>query len=216
MKGLRLALACSMGVASLAWAGEPAKPAVLPAGKPTMPAVPEGMSPEQMKHMEHAMKNMMPGTEHAQLGQLVGEWNARTSVKMVEGQPPMVSEGTCTITSVHEGRFIHLEDSGEMMGMPFKSGKIMGFNNASKKYESVWTYTMGTSMMVLSGTSKDGGKTIDMVGKYEDSAEMGGVQTMRIAIKIESKDSFTMETTHEPSPSHPAGGSMSTVYTRKK
>ena len=176
-------------------------------GAETKPA--REMSPE----MQAAMQAMMPGPAHQRLAKLAGDWTTKTKLAG-HGAPPEETEGTAKITVVMGGHFINQEDSGTTMGMPFTSAKLMGYNNGSKKYEAVWTYTLGTNMMTMTGTSEDEGKTIKCSASFEN--EMGAKETFNITYKIADDDHFTVVFDGGKMPDGSPGPTMETSYTRKK
>lgn len=173
-----------------------------------------GMSPEMMAEMQAAMAAMMPGPAHQKLAKLAGEWTAKTKLSMGSSMPPEEAEGQSRITVVMDGRFIHEEFSGTMHGMPFKSAKIMGFNNGSKKYEAVWTYTMGTNMMVMTGTSPDEGKTINCTATFDN--EVGVKETLKVTYRMVDDDHFNVVLEAGKMPDGTPGPVMEMAYERKK
>lgn len=182
----------------------PAAPATTP--PPKAPDAKPAMKPQD----EHSGHNQAPqplGAEHKQLAKYVGDWTYGSTMTMA-GAPPMESTGTAKITTVLGGRFLLEENKGEMMGQPVESRHYTGYNTDTKKYEANWTWTMNTSMMNMTGTSSDGGKTI------VSSAVVDGPEKMNLKIThtFIDDDHFTMEMTSEG----PDGGSMVTKYTRKK
>jgi hypothetical protein len=195
----------------------PAPPAKAPAapgekkpGAETKPGMPGGeMSPE----MKAAMEAMQPGPAHEKLAKLAGEWTYKTKLSGA-GMPPEETEGTAKITVVMDGRFIHEEAVGTMMGMPFKGARLMGYNSGAKKYEAVWTYSLGTNMMTMSGPSEDAGKTIKMNASFEN--EMGAKETVNVTYKIADDDHFTVIMDGGKMPDGTPGPVMETNYARKK
>ena len=151
-----------------------------------------------------------PGPEHRALTKLVGEYTTATTMNM--GGPPQTSKGTAKITSVLEGRFIAEDGKGDMMGMQYMSHKMYGYNTVAKKYEGVWMWTNGTSMMNLSGTSSDGGKSVVFNASFDQG---GSKMTFGITMKRIDDDHFTVEMTGK-NPDGTPGGTMMTTYTRKK
>jgi hypothetical protein len=176
--------------------------------KPAMPGEGE-MSPE----MKAAMEAMQPGPAHAKLAKLAGEWTTSAKLAMA-GAPGEETAGTSKITVVMGGRFIHEESAGMMHGMQYQSAKLMGYNNGSKKYEAVWTYTMGTGMMTMTGASTDDGKTITFNAAWDN--EIGVKETATITYKMTDDDHFTVTLAAGDMPDGSAGPKMEVVYTRKK
>jgi hypothetical protein len=157
---------------------------------------------------QQMMADAQPGEPHKQLAKLAGEWTYTSKLEM-PGQEPQQSTGTAKMMMTLDGRFLHEQSSGQMMGMPVTGTRVTGFNNATKKYEAVWTWTMSTGMLLLSGTSDDGGKTIKLDGGYD---EAGGRQKMVVTLKVLSDDHFTYELGH----GDPGGPVMTIDYQRKK
>jgi hypothetical protein len=186
----------------------PAAPAA-PAKQPAKPDAPAAPQPD----MDAMMAMAKPGAVHQQLAKMVGEWTTSTAMKGA-GMPPMdPTKGTSKIASTLGGRFFTEDQDGDMMGEPFTSAKMLGYNNGTKKYEAVWTYTGSTGMMTMTGTSKDDGKTITFDASHEEAP--GKIEKMTITIKVISDDSFVVSLSS-------VGGApeeqmtMETTYTRKK
>jgi hypothetical protein len=163
---------------------------------------------QQQHDDEQMMRNAMPGDAHKQLAKLAGDWTYTTKLAM-PGQEPMESKGTAKMIMTLDGRFLHEQSTGEMMGMPVTTTRVTGYNNATKNYEAVWTWTMNTGMLLLKGPSPDNGKTINLDGGYE---EAGGKQRMVVKMSILSDDHFTYELGH----GDPGGAVMKMDYQRKK
>jgi hypothetical protein len=173
---------------------------------------PEGISPEQAA----AMARAQPGTPHAALAKLAGEWTTTTKFSPAPGAPEMESTGAATLTMTLDGRFLRDEWKGEMMGAPITSSKTIGFNNGSQKYETVWTYTMSTGMLVGIGRSSDDGKTIEFQGTFDEGPQGGGVSTLHLTLKIASNDEFSWHLSDAAPGAERRGPVMVTTYKRKK
>jgi hypothetical protein len=181
--------------------GAGTKPAGAPAGE---------MSPE----MEAAMKAMTPGPPHQKLAKLAGNWTAKSKLIHDPSAPAEETECTAKLAMDMDGRFLVEEFTGTMMGMPFTSTKLLGYNNGSKKYEGVWRYTLGTGIMTLSGTSDDGGKTIKCDASFDN--EIGVRETITITYKFLDDDHFTVQMAAGKMPDGTPGPVMEVSYTRKK
>ena len=158
------------------------------------------------------MQDATPGAEHANLARLAGEYTTSTKLFMTPGAPPQDSAGEAKLWMTLDGRFLSEDDSGMFFGQPTKGFKMVGYNNASKRYEGIWTYTMSTSIMTLNGTSKDGGKTITFGASFDDPA---GKQKLDIVMRKTDDDHFVVELSGKTADGKP-GPRLETVYTRKK
>lgn len=196
-------------VASTAWAQD--KPATPPKGEDRPAAQdPHGeMSPE----MKAAMAAMQPGPAHEKLAKLAGDWTVLSKLTM-PGAPAEETTGAARIVVVMGGRFIHEEATGTMHGMEFSSAKLLGYNNGSKKYEGIWTYTMGTAIMSLNGTSDDDGKTVKCTATWDN--EIGVKESMTITYRFTDDDHFSIAMDAGKMPDGSAGPVLELAYTRKK
>jgi hypothetical protein len=170
------------------------KPAAAPAAaqpgdkKPDM-KMPEGMpemTPEQIKEMETYMKAATPGPMHAKLQESVGTWKGSVKMWHEPNTPAQESECTTSIMSMMDGRFIHGEVDGNMMGMPFTGAFLNGYDNVSKKFQMVWVDNFGTGMMTGTGDLSADGKTLNWTMKWNDP--------MRGEITMREVDTFTGDT----------------------
>lgn len=167
-------------------------------------------SDEQMKH---EMADAMPGPAHASLAKLAGDYTTVTKLFMAPGAPPQESTGEAKLWMTLDGRFLSEDDSGMFFGQPTKGFKMVGYNNASKRYEGIWTYTMSTSIMTLNGTSKDNGKTISFAASFDDHT--GVKQKLDIVMRQTDSDHLVVELSGKQPDGKP-GPRLETVYTRKK
>jgi hypothetical protein len=154
-----------------------------------------------------------PGAEHKQLARLAGEYNTVSRFWIKPDDKPMESKGSAKITSVVEGRCLLEEDTGTQLGQPYQGMRLITYINGSKQYEASWTYTLATGLMSLTGTSKDGGKTIDWTTSYLD--EKGEKKALNATTKLIDDDHFVVELVAK-TPDGKKGPTLETTYTRKK
>lgn len=174
-------------------------------------AAQENAAPPVEQHVARAA--LAPGQQHQVLAKLVGDWTTTSKLTMA-GMPPDESEGSATLSMELEGRFLREEYVGSMMGMPFTSVKLLGFNNGSQKYEGVWMYTLGTNMMTLSGSSADGGQTITCEASWDN--EIGVSESVTITYHLVDDNHFKMTMVRGEMPDGSAGPEMEIAYLRKK
>jgi hypothetical protein len=167
---------------------------------------PQGPPPE-------ILQAMRPGPVHKELARLAGDYTTLTRLEVGPGAPAMESSGTAKLAMILDGRFLREENAGTSMGEPYYGMRLLGYNNGSKKYEGVWTYTMSTGVMSLSGTSPDGGKTIDLTASFDN--EVGARQTLQVIQRRLDDDRFVVELKAK-NPDGTEGPTLETTYTRKK
>jgi hypothetical protein len=154
-----------------------------------------------------------PGPEQAYLAKRAGEY-AR-SVKFL-GQPNAVGApagtGTAKISVILDGRFIQEENNDTVFGRPVSGMRLWGYNNVTKQYEAVWTYTMSTAITMLTGTSSDGGKTIEFTST---GASGGNNNPLHAVVRQVTDDQFVV-TLSTAGPDGKEAAFQETTYTRKK
>jgi hypothetical protein len=118
--------------------------------------------------MEIYKKVGTPGEPHKVLAKLVGTWTTRSRGWMEPDKPPVESTGTCEQRLILDGHYLRQEYTGDMMGQPFTGINVLGFDNHTKKYESVWIDSMSTGIYYFRGTASADGKTITQECSYDD------------------------------------------------
>lgn len=131
-----------------------------------------------------------PGSQHHALMKAVGTWTVDCKFWMQPGAP-MESKGSAVFTSLLGGRYLRQEYKGTFMGQPFDGIGCTGFNNATQKYEDVWIDSMGTGMMIMTGTETKPGKVWEFSGS---SAGPDGTESkMRSVMTMTSDDEHVVE-----------------------
>ena len=150
--------------------------------------------PDQMDMqamMDTYKKLAIPGEPHKQLASLAGSWTTKTKEWMDPSKPPMESTGTCEEKVLLDGRFLQQECTGDMMGQPFTSIGVTGYDNFTKKYVTTWMSSMGTGIFVMEGTGSADGKTITLHGSHPDP--MGGDMKHQAVWKLVDANTQTFE-----------------------
>jgi hypothetical protein len=139
--------------------------------------------------MEIYKKVGTPGEPHKLLAKLEGSWTTRSRGWMEPDKPPVESTGTCEQRMILGGRYLRQEYSGDMMGQPYTGINILGYDNHTKKYQSVWIDTMSTGVYFFEGTAGKDGKAIMQECNYDDPVR--GPSLWRTVTRI--KDDNTVE-----------------------
>lgn len=138
--------------------------------------------------MEIYKKVGTPGEHHKLLAKLVGSWTTKTR-GFQEGKPVMESAGTCEQKLVLDGRYLEQSYTGDMMGTPFSGINLLGYNNHTKQFESVWLDSTSTAIYFFAGPGSADGRTITQECSYVDPAR--GPAVWRSVTRI--KDDNTLE-----------------------
>ncbi len=141
--------------------------------------------------MELYKKVGTPGAPHKLLATLAGSWTTKTTVWMDPDKPPVEGKGTCEQKMLLDGRYLQQEYTGDMMGSPFTGINIIGYDNHTKKYVSVWIDSMSTSIYYFEGTASADGKTITQESSYDDPAK--GPTTWLSVTKIVDENTLQYE-----------------------
>ena len=147
-------LAAAVGSLVVAAPAEEAKPAAAPEFK-----LPPGWTEADL---QACILAGTPGKMHELLAEGVGEWKGKNTMWMAPGSEPVTSDSTSTVSKMLDGRFVKCEMDGEIPGMgPYNGFGIVGFDNVSQKFVSVWLDNHGTGMMTGTGELSEGGKKIE-------------------------------------------------------
>ena len=136
------------------------------------------------------------GEPHKLLGKLEGSWITRTRSWMEPDKPPIESNGTCDQKLILNGHYLRQEYSGDMMGLPFSGISIQGYNNHTKKYESIWIDSMSTAVFLFVGTASKDGRTITQECSYDDPVR--GPSVWHTVTKIKDDNTVEFEMTLIP------------------
>ncbi len=145
---------------------------------------------DQAAEMQAWMEFMTPGENHANQEKWVGEFTVSTKHWMQPGAEPILSEGGKMVnTSMMGGRYLMSKHTSTFMGMPFEGLNIQGYDNAKKKFVSVWVDNHGTGLMIAEGNFDENG-VLTLGGMM--SSPMGEIP-VREVITFEGTDKQHME-----------------------
>lgn len=143
-----------------------------------------------------------PGPEHEPLKKLVGTWDA---VMNMQGQE---SPGVMTFKLICGGMWLESDYQGQVVGQKFSGHGLDGYDQAKKKYVSIWVDSMESAPMVSTGDMDSKTHTLTLVG--EAAAPDGKPQKYKTISHLKDDDhlSFTMSMSA-------ADGSETPVFTIK-
>jgi len=166
--------------------------------------------PDQDAAMKAYMESAKPGPEHKMLADMAGTWDV-SMTNYTDPKSPTTTKGTSVMTTMMDGRYIKEELTSEMMGMPFHGFGITGFNNTTRKFETIWLDTMGTMIMTGSGEGANG--TINVTFDFVDPMSKQKVTAKGVTKVIDAnKHTFTMYMMMDGKEMK----AMEAEYTRKK
>jgi hypothetical protein len=124
------------------------------------------------------------------LAKRAGEW-ARVIrfVGQADGQSEPFS-GSAKMSPIHGGRFLLEEYNDVVFGKPVTGTRLFGYNTATGEYEAAFTNTSSSAILMLKGTSKDGGKVVDYSG--ESATTNGNRFTLNVRVRQVDEDKIVM------------------------
>jgi uncharacterized protein DUF1579 len=135
-----------------------------------------------------------PSEGHKALESLAGKWDIVTLVwGEGAGKPPSESKGSCETKWILDGRYLLEEMSSQMMGMPYKSMNIIGFDNYKKKYVMSYVDNMGTAIYTGEGKLDPANKVLTSFGKMDDFTTGERDKPVKYVTRVISKDKHIFE-----------------------
>jgi Protein of unknown function (DUF1579) len=117
--------------------------------------------------MAKARKYTQPGRNHEILERFIGKWNTETRIHMGSNPTP-AEKGTAEFSWLMKGRWLKSETNGAMMGMPFQSFTLMGYDIFKQNYVATTVSSIDTSMIHVEGKMDPGGKALLMYGVMDE------------------------------------------------
>ena len=150
---------------------------------------------------------------HEFLAKRAGEWTR--TIRFV-GQPGGAGEpfaGTAKITAIDGGRFLLEEYHDVVFDRPITGTRLFGYNTITNEYEAALTGTTSPAILMLKGTSTDGGKVVDYSGESESAR--GQKFTLNVRVRQEDDDHMVMSFSMT-GPDGKPNTFQETAYARKK
>ncbi len=132
-----------------------------------------------------------PGEPHKLFAKLEGSWTTKNRSWTGPDIPPRESVGTCERKMILNGHYLREDYSGDMMGIPFAGISLTGYNNHTKKYESVWIDSMSTGIFKFEGVASRDGRTITQECRFDDPVR--GPAVWRSVTRIKDDDTLEFE-----------------------
>jgi hypothetical protein len=154
-----------------------------------------------------------PGPSHKVLAPFVGEWNVRMTFWSSPSSKPEISTGTSSISWILGERFVQEKFSGSAGGDAFEGMGIMGYDNASRVFKTMWVDSLNTAMAMASGKFFAERNAFELTSQLYDPL-LSREKTVRSTIHFTSNDSYIFSMIDE-SPEGKEFKSLEMEYTRK-
>ena len=150
---------------------------------------PSDAEAEMMRAMKEAAAT---GEHHKHLERLVGDWRAQIRIYTEPGAEPMEIEGRVHNEMVLDGRFLHSEYKGALMGEKFLGIGYDGYDTAAEKHVGLWIDSGATGMGFFEGSCDAEGKVQTMFAEFIDPMT-GKTKKMKGVTKVKSHSMYTYE-----------------------
>lgn len=172
----------------------------------------EGVSAIGLTPMQWAALSK-PGASHSLLDPFVGEWNVRLTFWSGPQAKASTSTGTSTLSWVLGKRFLQEQFHGEAAGETFDGMGLMGYDNGSRTFKTIWLDSLNTAMTMASGRYIPESNLFELSSSVYDPL-VSGEKTVRSTIQFTSNDSYVF-TMIDRSPEGKEFVSLTMEYSRK-
>jgi uncharacterized protein DUF1579 len=122
---------------------------------------------EMAAAMAKAKRFTQPGEAHKMLDRFLGTWT--TEVRMFgmgKATPP--EKGSATFSWLMPGRWLKMESTGTMMGLPLQTFMLLGYDNFKQSYVSTNINSIDTAMTHAEGDVDPSGKALISYGTLDE------------------------------------------------
>jgi hypothetical protein len=143
----------------------------------------------------------------------VGEWDVKLTFWSDPKGAGQSSTGRSQISWVLGNRFIQEQFSGTIAGEEYRGIGIMGYDNGSRRFKTVWVDSLNTALTTSSGRFYPDTSTLVLESEVYDPL-VSGVKKVHSKFQIESPNSYTFVMT-DTSPEGTEFTSLEMRYQRK-
>ncbi|NWG28408.1 MAG: DUF1579 domain-containing protein [Ignavibacteriaceae bacterium] len=147
---------------------------------------------DQAAEMQMWMEYMTPGPMHNMLANQVGEWKTISKYWMDPSGEPMTYDGLAKTEMILGGRYQKSNHSAVVMVMPMEGISLIGYDNTSQEFTSVWIDNLGTGTAVAKGKYDQESNSIAMIGTMIDPMAKSEIN-FKQNIKFFDDNHFTLE-----------------------
>jgi len=131
-----------------------------------------------------------PGPMHKWLASFTGTWEANV-IGYMDPTKPDTSKLIQTYSMILNGLYQEARLTGTMMGMPFEGRSINAYDNAKKKFQTVWIDIFSSGFTYMNGDYDSTSKTLNLKGTQpKPSGETD--MNIRQVMKMIDKDTYTL------------------------
>jgi len=147
---------------------------------------------DQAAQMQVWTEYMTPGPMHEMLAKSVGDWKTISRFWMDPAGEPMETEGTGKTEMILGGRYQKSTHKSSMMGMETEGIYLIGYDNATEEFTSIWIDNIGTGTAIAKGRYDESTNSITMNGTMVDPMSKQEMN-IRVVLKYLDSDNNVME-----------------------
>lgn len=167
-----------------------------------------GLTPTQWASLSR------PGASHKLLEPFIGEWSVEMTFWSSPDSKGESSRGTSRISWVLGKRFVEEQFKGEAAGAAFEGLGIMGYDNGSRTFSTVWIDSLNTALTTATGRYVPDQNAFELVSQLYDPL-LSRAKTVHSTLRFSSPDSYVFTMTDE-SPEGKRFTSLEMIYRRKR
>ena len=130
-----------------------------------------------------------PGASHRLLAPLEGNWTTEMKFWSQPGVGESSSQGKSSFKWIMGGRFLKEEVLGSVLEQTFQGLGLMGYDNAKRRFTTVWVDSFNTGIATAEGTYAADNQKFSFVGSTYDPL-INGVKETKSEIDIVNADQF--------------------------
>jgi hypothetical protein len=166
-----------------------------------------GLTPREWAALSKA------GPSHKVLDSFVGEWDVQLTFWSEPKATGESSVGRSQISWVLGKRFVQEQFEGTIAGDEYRGIGIMGYDNGSRLFRTVWADSLNTALTTSSGRFYPDTKMLVLESEVYDPL-VSGMKKIHSKIQIDSSDSYTFSMT-DTSPEGKRFTSLEMRYKRR-
>lgn len=155
-----------------------------------------------------------PGPSHRLLDTFIGNWDVKLTFWSDPKAAGESSFGTSQISWMLGQRFVQEQFSGKVAGEEYLGFGIMGYDNGSRTFKTVWADSLNTALTTASGRYDPETSSFLLESQLYDPL-VSGVKTVTSTLQINSANSYTFSM-KDISPDGKPFTSLEMRYTRKQ
>lgn len=141
-------------------------------------------------YLATSMAYATPGDAHAELAKGVGDYEVSGRYWVAPDQPPLETMASAKVEMILGGRYLLQHYESTFRGDPYKGVMLMGHNNLSDEYWSLWIDSSSTGFSLSTGHETPDG-AIELAGRLRDPMTPDG-RPYRTVIRRQDDGSFTL------------------------